>query len=100
MNNIKKYRGKLGLSQKELAEAVGLARSYIGILESNHCTRISYSVAEMLAKFFGCNVFDVCGDLIFVYPPQTDNERTTIIRQLAKNLNDTELKEKILELVK
>jgi DNA-binding XRE family transcriptional regulator len=100
MNNIRKFRGKLGLTQTELGEAVGLTRSYICVLESPKCTSIDKTVAENLARFFGCNIFEVYGDNAFKNVPKTDEDKTTIIKMLAKTLEDNELKEKILELVK
>lgn len=100
MNNIRKLRGKLGLTQTELGEIVGLNRNYMCVLESPKCASIHEPLAYKFAQVFGCNVFEVYGDNAFKCVPKTDEDKVTIIKQLAKTITDSELKEKILELVK
>jgi transcriptional regulator with XRE-family HTH domain len=49
---LRRARERAGLSQRELAEAVGLSRPFIVMLERGTRTRCSYVNAESIAR--GC----------------------------------------------
>ena len=56
--NIKKYRIKKGLKQRELAEALYLSDSFIAKLESVTHQTISIDTLEEIANFLGCDIRD------------------------------------------
>lgn len=100
MNNVKKFRCKIGLSQLELANKLGLHRTYITALESPNCERISNDLARRMAEVFGCSVFEVHGTNVFHEAPKTDEDKILLIKMLAKDLDDKTKAEQILEVVK
>ena len=56
--NIKKYRIKKGLKQRELAEALYLSDSFIAKLESITHQTISIDTLEEIAKVLDCDIRD------------------------------------------
>lgn len=56
--NIKKYRTKKGLKQRELAEALYLSDSFIAKLESITHQTISIDTLEDIAKVLDCDIRD------------------------------------------
>ena len=56
--NIKKYRIKKGLKQRELAEALYLSDSFIAKLESITHQTISIDTLEEIAEVLDCDIRD------------------------------------------
>ncbi len=56
--NIKKYRKKKGLKQRELAEKLYLSDSFIAKLESITHQTISIDTLENIAEVLGCDIRD------------------------------------------
>lgn len=56
--NIKKYRNKKGLKQRELAEALYLSDSFIAKLESITHQTISIDTLEDIAEVLDCDIRD------------------------------------------
>ena len=56
--NIKKYRIKKGLKQRELAEALYLSDSFIAKLESITHQTISIDTLEQIADILDCDIKD------------------------------------------
>ena len=56
--NIKKYRKRKGLKQRELAEALYLSDSFIAKLESITHQTISIDTLEDIAEVLGCDIRD------------------------------------------
>ena len=56
--NIKKYRIKKGLKQRELAEALYLSDSFIAKLESITHQTISIDTLEEIADVLNCDIRD------------------------------------------
>ena len=56
--NIKKYRIKKGLKQRELAEALYLSDSFIAKLESVTHQTISIDTLEEIAEVLECDIRD------------------------------------------
>ncbi|MBQ9072653.1 MAG: helix-turn-helix transcriptional regulator [Bacilli bacterium] len=56
--NIKKYRKKKGLKQRELAEALYLSDSFIAKLESITHQTISIDTLEDIANVLDCDIRD------------------------------------------
>jgi len=56
--NIKKYRIKKGLKQRELAEALYLSDSFIAKLESITHQTISIDTLEEIAEVLECDIRD------------------------------------------
>ncbi len=57
-NNLKKLRDKLKLTQKQVAQNVGISTSYYGMLEQAD-RRPNLSLAYKLAKFFDTSIEDI-----------------------------------------
>ena len=56
--NIKKYRKKKGIKQRELAEALYLSDSFIAKLESITHQTISIDTLEDIAEVLDCDIRD------------------------------------------
>ena len=56
--NIKKYRIKKGLKQRELAETLDLSDSFIAKLESVTHQTISIDTLEEIAEVLDCDIID------------------------------------------
>ena len=56
--NIKKYKNKKGLKQRELAEALYLSDSFIAKLESITHQTISIDTLEEIAEVLDCDIRD------------------------------------------
>lgn len=94
-NNIRKLRGKEGLSQIELAKKVGITRTSIIALEKENCTCLTPKRAEQLAGIFNCSIVDVYGFGIFKHPVVTDEDKIKLAKMLVDSLNDKELAKKL-----
>ena len=57
-NRVKELRNKRGISQTELASAIGTTRRTIYAIETEN-TDIRLSLAQKIAKYFGCGVDDL-----------------------------------------
>lgn len=60
MNNLRKFREKVGITQDELAKLSGCARSYIGEVETGK-QKMTLKLANRIAPFLHCSVADVLG---------------------------------------
>ncbi|RXK50197.1 helix-turn-helix transcriptional regulator [Halorientalis pallida] len=67
-NSLQEYRDRYGLSQRELAEHVGVTRQTINAVEGNRYDP-SVELVFKLAAFFECPVEDV-------FHPEVDVETT------------------------
>ncbi len=57
--NLKDYRARRGLTQKELADKAGINRSYLASLESGIQSNTSIRTVEKLAKALDVTVVDL-----------------------------------------
>lgn len=55
-SNIKKYRNKKGIKQRELAESLFLSDSFIAKLESKTYQTISIETLEKIANALDCDI--------------------------------------------
>ncbi len=58
-NNLKYYRTKSGLSQRDLAKKAGVNRSHLASLESGTQPNTSIKTVEKLATALGISVLDL-----------------------------------------
>lgn len=101
MNNIAKYRAISGLTQTQLSARCGLARTYISFLEQGDPRKkITREAATKIAKVLNCTIPQLLGEDLFHLLPENDKERTDAILVLVKSIEDVELKEKILSVLK
>lgn len=84
MENIKYYRKLKRISQKDLADKLGMTREYIVFLESNNCHSIGTKAAEKICNYFEIDVFDLFGIDIFKIIPKTKEQYEKVISFLEK----------------
>lgn len=58
LNKLPVWRGNAGISQQELADAIGVSRKTISTIERRKFTP-SVQIALKLARYFGCSVDDL-----------------------------------------
>lgn len=59
MVNIKKHRGEKQVTQRELAEIIGVSRNTMITAENDPKYCFSEEKARKLAEYFGCSVYDL-----------------------------------------
>lgn len=96
MNNLKEYRLRLGLTQEELAEKLGMVRTTIVKYETGSMA-MTMKVAEKLSKKLGCSADDLIGEDKFRaiikttkkgYTPTFSESLDGFITSFAKPYND------------
>lgn len=87
MNNIRKFRGLTGITQKELAEQVGVARCFISVMESSEYP-LSLKTAEKMSKVLNCSTIELLGTDNLKLQPNNDDEKILIIKMLYETLSD------------
>lgn len=87
MNNIRKFRGLAGLTQKELAEKTGIARCFISVLESSECP-VSLKTAEKISKVLNCSKIELLATDNLKLQPKNDEEKILIIKTIYETLSE------------
>lgn len=65
--NIKEFRIQQGLTTEELAEIVGISRTYLSQIENGKVNNISTKILVKLASALGKKVDDLIDDQFFSY---------------------------------
>ena len=81
-NNLAKIRGKHGLTQTELAKAIGVTKQCVCFSESR---KLSIGLAKKVAEHLNEDVFELLGTDVFVIDPETEAQKNYLIN-LIKNL--------------
>ena len=98
MRNLKKLRAIRGLTQEQLAKEVGMTRIMINLYENNSYEgKPTLKSIQKFSKFFNVSIIELYGLDIFKILPSNDYERTYLIKELAQELENEELKKNILE---
>lgn len=95
MNNIAKFRCLKNLTQQDLSDLTGFARTYIAGLEM-HPETISAKAAIKCSKVFKCSPLEILAGYNFKIRPQNDNEILIEIKHLVRMVENTELKDKLI----
>lgn len=90
MIRIKMYRGKAGLTQQELADKVGIDRSYLSLIESRNNSKISESLLEKIATVLNCTPIQLCGLDSIRFEIKNSDDIKFLILLLVKKLNKEE----------
>lgn len=88
MKNVKKLRGKKGMSQLQLAEALGVTRASIVRLESDEIRNASTQMEKKLCEFFNVSIYELYGTDMLLYKPETKEELKTLIEQLTEEYEE------------
>jgi len=80
-NNIAFYRVKHGLTQKQLAEKIGIAIHAVGYAENHRC---SASLAAKIGTALGENPLDIIGCDLFRIMPKNEAEKELIIKMIKE----------------
>ncbi len=62
MIRLREWRGRRGLSQKELADAAETQQETVSNLETGKTQRIEFDLLDRLAKALGCKPSDLIGE--------------------------------------
>lgn len=85
MKNLKMLRGKLGLTQAELAEKLDLCRPYISMLERDEVTDLSDDVTQKACELFGVTPCELYGINNLKYMPKDRDELERFIEVLRRD---------------
>lgn len=94
-NNVKYLRDNLGISQNDLADQLGVDRSYISAFE-NGTRRIPVKYLELMADLFGVELYQLLEEdqeslkleLAFAFrddPKKSINEELITFKRIVKN---------------
>lgn len=97
MNKVKLLRGRLGITQTNLAKQIGISRPFLAAIENN-INLLTLNVAEKLSKVFNCSIYELFEENSFVKYPDKDEDKLYLIKLLASNLKDSEVKDYIMAL--
>ena len=92
--HIKHIRQKMGLTQNQVAEALGVTPGYISNVENNR-TAMSLRVLIYYAKLVGCSLDSLVGNLD---PEYTETALDRKLYDVILNL-DVDTKEKLLKTI-
>ena len=91
-NNLKVYRGKLGLSQKELGEKLGVTRiTIINVENGNSC--FTKNTISKACEMFECTPVELMGEDCLKIIPTNDDDCLKLINIIVKKIENTEIKE-------
>ena len=91
--HIKHIRQKMGLTQNQVAEALGVTPGYISNVENNR-TAMSLRILTYYAKLCGCSLDSLVGTLDPEYSETALDRKLNAIMQL-----DVDTKEKLLKTI-
>ena len=86
MNNIKKFRGEIGLTQNGLAKEIGVTRALVVSLEKENCHSTSKSTTDALCELFKVSPCKLYGIDNFKYLPQSKEDCEYLISILNEEL--------------
>lgn len=61
MNNIAKYRGLKGITQKDFAEQIGMTRPGLSFIENGYAKNIDSEKIEKMSKILGVSPITLLG---------------------------------------
>ena len=79
MENIRKLRGKAGLTQKQLADKIGVSRAAVHEMEKNTRHNVKKNVADKLCSLFNVNTFELYGLDNLKFLPANGDEASKLI---------------------
>lgn len=98
MNNIRKYRGKLGISLESLGNELGITKGGMSYIETKP-GKISEKNTAILCKKFNCSAIELYGNNNFVLQPKNDADRITLAKIALQGLENSELKANVLQIL-
>lgn len=84
MKTLVKHRGKLGMTQKELADKLGISRMRVIQLESDECHQLSKTLEDKLCNLFNVNKLELLGIDNLRHVPETKEEALYEIKLLEE----------------
>lgn len=87
MENLKKLRGKMGISQEELAKEVGLSRVSINYFECGVRKTASPQNLKKICDFFNVTPCELYGVDNLRYVPETREDWQKFINILTEEMN-------------
>lgn len=86
MDNIKKFRGEIGMTQKDLAEAIDVTRSLVISLEKDSCHSTSRATTKKLCDLFKVSPCKLYGIDNLRYKPESKQDLEELISVLTEEL--------------
>lgn len=87
MQNLKKLRGKMGISQAELAKEIGISRVSINYLECGITTTSNKKTEKKLCDFFNVTPCELYGIDNLRYFPNDKEDMEKLIKTLEEEKN-------------
>ena len=84
METIRKLRGRMGLTQVELAKKIGVSRATMNSYERPSFDHIPEKAAKKLCSVFNVTEFELYGIDNIRFKPTTPEEAKTLIREISE----------------
>lgn len=84
MNNLKRIRGEMCLTQDEFAKKLGTTRELVTYYEK----KLSVAKAIEIANKLKCNVFDLLGTDVLKVMPTTKQDIDYLMENLSRRFKD------------
>ena len=100
MKNLRLYRARAGLTQKDMSVKIGPSLNMITLLEKPDYISITKEKLEKIAEVLGCDVFELIGMENLKFRPQTDYQKILVIQMIALTLEDETDRKVLWDLLK
>ena len=80
-NNLAKIRGKHQMTQKELAEKMGITKQGLSLNEQD---KLSLKMATKAAEILDENLFEILGSDVLVAIPKTEQDKKIVIDMIKE----------------
>lgn len=100
MKNLRLYRGRKGLSQKDLSSKIGTSVNMITLLEKADYLKLSEEKLIQIAEVLNCDPFELIGVENLKFKPANDEQRIIFLKNLISSFESEDLKEQLWALLK
>lgn len=100
MKNLRLYRARAGLTQKDMSFKIGTSLNMITLLEKPDYISITKEKLEKIAEVLGCDVFELIGMENLKFRPQTDYQKILFIKTIVATLEDETDRKVLWDLLK
>lgn len=101
-NKIEQYCAINNTTTAKLAEKIGITRANMWFYCTGNYvgTKLSVANAYKIAETLNCSIIDVLGTNAISIKLENDNERLELIKLIAEDIDNVEVKEEIVKCVK
>lgn len=100
MKNLKLYRARKGLSQREISQRVQVSVNMITLLEKPDYLSITTEKLNKIAEVLECDPFELIGNENLKFKPENDTQRVLFLKNFIADIEDEELRDNLWDCLK